>query len=408
MTWGLHLRVSYMKSQAPNSKFQTNSKLQSQMTKTVLFRILNLGNLKLFVIWCLTGEGDMKKSEEERELGVKEETPQEVEDYLDLRPRKLSEYIGQKQVVETLEIAIQAAKKRGEPLDHVLFHSPPGLGKTTLAHIIATELGVRIITSSGPAIEKGGDLISILTHLERGDVLFIDEVHRLPKVVEEFLYPAMEDFCIDFIFDKGAHARSHRYRLERFTLVGATTRAGLLSAPLRERFGMLRNLDFYSVEELCKVVRRSAALLKIPIDEEGTEEIAKRSRGTPRISNRLLKRVRDFAEIRGQGKIDKAIADEALLLEGVDEIGLTSLDRRFLETIIRYYKGGPVGLEAIAATLQEEADTLVDMIEPFLLKIGFVARMQNGRRATELAYQHFGIPYSDSGRQLSLPTRKKH
>ncbi len=361
----------------------------------------------------LKEEGDMKKSEEEIKSDQAEkaaETKPEVEDYLDLRPRKLSEYIGQKQVVETLEIAIQAAKKRGEPLDHVLFHSPPGLGKTTLAHIIATELEVRIITSSGPAIEKGGDLISILTHLERGDVLFIDEVHRLPKVVEEFLYPAMEDFCIDFIFDKGAHARSHRYRLERFTLVGATTRAGLLSAPLRERFGMLRNLDFYSVEELSKVVRRSAALLKIPIDEEGTEEIAKRSRGTPRISNRLLKRVRDFAEVRGQGKIDKAIADEALLLEGVDEIGLTSLDRRFLETIIRYYKGGPVGLEAIAATLQEETDTLVDMIEPFLLKIGFVARMQNGRKATELAYQHFGIPYSESGRQLSLPapTRKKH
>ncbi len=331
-----------------------------------------------------------------------------VEDYLDLRPRKLSEYIGQKQVVETLEIAIQAAKKRGEPLDHILFHSPPGLGKTTLAHIIANELGVRIVTSSGPAIEKGGDLISILTHLERGDVLFIDEVHRLPKVVEEFLYPAMEDFCIDFIFDKGAHARSHRYRLERFTLVGATTRAGLLSAPLRERFGILRNLDFYTVDELCQVVKRSATLLGIPIDEKGTEEIAKRSRGTPRISNRLLKRVRDYAEIRGQGKITKEIADEALLLEGVDEIGLTSLDRRFIETIIRYYKGGPVGLEAIAATLQEESDTLVDMVEPFLLKIGFVARMQNGRKATELAYQHFGIPYSESGRQLSLPTHKKH
>ena len=378
------------------------------MTETILFGILNFGNLKLSGIWCFCREVDMKKSEEERESEIEEGTPQETEDYLDLRPRKLSEYIGQKQVVETLEIAIQAAKKRGEPLDHVLFHSPPGLGKTTLAHIIATELGVRIITSSGPAIEKGGDLISILTHLERGDVLFIDEVHRLPKVVEEFLYPAMEDFCIDFIFDKGAHARSHRYRLERFTLVGATTRAGLLSAPLRERFGMLRNLDFYSVEELSKVVRRSAALLGVPIDEGGTEEIAKRSRGTPRISNRLLKRVRDFAEIRGQGKIDKAIADEALLLEGVDEIGLTSLDRRFLETIIRYYRGGPVGLEAIAATLQEETDTLVDMIEPFLLKIGFVARMQNGRKATELAYQHFGIPYSESGRQLSLPTRKKH
>ena len=331
---------------------------------------------------------------------------EKVEDYLSLRPRKLSEYIGQSRVVETLDIAIKAAQKREEPLDHVLFHSPPGLGKTTLAHIIAEEMGVHIVTSSGPAIEKGGDLISILTHLERGDVLFIDEVHRLPKVVEEFLYPAMEDFCIDFIFDKGSHARSHRYRLERFTFVGATTRAGLLSAPLRERFGILRTLDFYTVDELCKVIRRSAAILGVPIDESGTEEIAKRSRGTPRISNRLLKRVRDFAQIRGQGKIDQGIADEALRLEGVDEIGLTSLDRRFLETIIRYYKGGPVGLEAIAATLQEEADTLVDMIEPFLLKIGFVARMQNGRRATELAYQHFGLPYSESGRQFSLPTRK--
>jgi len=350
----------------------------------------------------------MKESEEEKKLSVEEEAPPEVEDFLDLRPRKLSEYIGQGQVVETLEIAIQAATKRGEPLDHVLFHSPPGLGKTTLAHIIATEMGVRIITSSGPAIEKGGDLISILTHLERGDVLFIDEVHRLPKIVEEFLYPAMEDFCIDFIFDKGAHARSHRYRLERFTLVGATTRAGLLSAPLRERFGILRTLDFYTEEELSRVVKRSAAILGVPIDDSGTEEIAKRSRGTPRIANRLLKRVRDYAEIRGEGKINKAITDEALRLEGVDEIGLTSLDRRFLETIIRYYKGGPVGLEAIAATLQEESDTLVDMIEPFLLKIGFVARMQNGRKATELAYQHFGLTYSESGRQLSLPTRKKH
>jgi Holliday junction DNA helicase RuvB len=353
----------------------------------------------------------MKESEEgkgpdSRDIG--EEILSEAEDHLNLRPRSLSDYIGQGRVVETLDIAIQAAKKRGEPLDHVLFHSPPGLGKTTLAHIIANEMGVRIVTSSGPAIEKGGDLISILTHLEHGDVLFIDEVHRLPKVVEEFLYPAMEDFCIDFIFDKGAHARSHRYRLERFTLVGATTRAGLLSAPLRERFGILRTLDFYSVEELSRVVQRSAAILGVPIDDEGTEEIAKRSRGTPRISNRLLKRVRDFAEIRGQGKIDRKIADEALRLEGVDEIGLTGLDRRFLETIIRYYKGGPVGLEAIAATLQEEGDTLVDMIEPFLLKIGFVARMQNGRKATESAYKHFGLSYSESGRQLTLPTPKKN
>jgi Holliday junction DNA helicase RuvB len=343
----------------------------------------------------------------EEEKGLGQERP-EIEDYLDLRPKKLSEYIGQGQVVETLEIAIEAAKKRGEPLDHILFHSPPGLGKTTLAHIIATEMGVQIVTSSGPALEKGGDLISILTHLEKGDVLFIDEIHRLPKIVEEFLYPAMEDFCIDFIFDRGAHARSHRYRLERFTLVGATTRAGLLSAPLRERFGILRNLEFYSLEELGRVVKRSAALLGVSIDREGTEEIAKRSRGTPRISNRLLKRVRDYAEVRGDGKITKEITDEALRLEGVDEMGLTGLDRRFLETIIRYYKGGPVGLEAIAATLQEEADTLVDMVEPFLLKIGFVARMQNGRKATELAYEHFGMPYHESGRQLSLPTRKKH
>lgn len=355
----------------------------------------------------------MKKSEqiadeEKKVIETAGEDRPQVEDFLDLRPRRLSDYIGQKQVVETLEIAIQAAQKRGEPLDHILFHSPPGLGKTTLAHIIANEMGVHIVTSSGPAIEKGGDLISILTHLEHGDVLFIDEVHRLPKVVEEFLYPAMEDFCIDFIFDKGAHARSHRYRLERFTFIAATTRAGLLSAPLRERFGILRTLDFYTVDELCQVVRRSAAILEVPIDEEGTEEIAKRSRGTPRIANRLLKRVRDYAQIRGEGKIDRKIADEALRLEGVDGTGLTSLDRRFMETIIRYYRGGPVGLEAIAATLQEEADTLVDMVEPFLLKIGFVARMQNGRKATELAYQHFGIPYSESGRQLSFPTHKKH
>lgn len=346
----------------------------------------------------------MKKAEEEKKTNP---SSPEKEDFQDLRPRRLSEYIGQRQVVETLEIAIEAAKRRGEPLDHILFHAPPGLGKTTLAHIIATEMGVQIVTSSGPAIEKGGDLISILTHLEKGDVLFIDEIHRLPKIVEEFLYPAMEDFCIDFIFDKGAHARSHRYRLERFTLVGATTRAGLLSAPLRERFGILRNLDFYTVEELSQVVKRSAALLGVPIDQEGTEEIARRSRGTPRISNRLLKRVRDYAEIRGQGKITKEITDEALRLEGVDEMGLTSLDRRFLETIIRYYKGGPVGLEAIAATLQEETDTLVDMVEPFLLKIGFLARMQNGRKATELAYEHFGIPYHESEKQLSFPTRKK-
>jgi Holliday junction DNA helicase RuvB len=321
----------------------------------------------------------------------------------DLRPKKLAEYIGQPRVVESLEIAIKAARKRGEPLDHVLLHSPPGLGKTTLAHIIATEMDVNLVTSSGPAIEKGGDLISILTHLERGDVLFIDEAHRLSKVIEEFLYPAMEDFSIDFIFDKGIHARSHRYRLEQFTLVAATTRSGMLSAALRERFGIQRTLEFYAVEDLCQIIKRSGSILNVPIDEEGTYEIAKRSRGTPRIANRLLKRVRDYCQVRANGMIDRKISDEALKLEGVDEIGLTDLDRWFLETIIRYYKGGPVGLEAIAATLQEETDTLVDMIEPYLLKIGFVIRRPNGRKATELAYRHFGLSFpDDSEKQLSF------
>ena len=336
---------------------------------------------------------------------VREETkvPDEESQIWDLRPKRLSEYIGQPRVVESLEIAIKAARKREEPLDHVLLHSPPGLGKTTLAHIIATEMDVNLVTSSGPAIEKGGDLISILTHLERGDVLFIDEAHRLSKVIEEFLYPAMEDFSIDFIFDKGIHARSHRYRLEQFTLVAATTRSGMLSAALRERFGIQRTLEFYAVEELCQIIKRSGSILNVPIDEEGTYEIAKRSRGTPRIANRLLKRVRDYCQVRANGMIDRKISDEALKLEGVDEIGLTDLDRRFLETIIRYYKGGPVGLEAIAATLQEETDTLVDMVEPYLLKIGFVIRRPNGRKATELAYRHFGLSFPhDSEKQLSF------
>jgi Holliday junction DNA helicase RuvB len=339
------------------------------------------------------------------EEGARGELGVEVEDGLiwNLRPRRLSEYIGQPRVVESLEIAIHAARKREESLDHVLLHSPPGLGKTTLAHIIATEMGANIVTSSGPAIEKGGDLISILTHLERGDVLFIDEAHRLPKPVEEFLYPAMEDFSIDFIFDKGVHARSHRYRLEQFTLVAATTRSGLLSAALRERFGIQRTLEFYAVQELCQIVKRSASILKVSIDEEGAHEIAKRSRGTPRIANRLLKRVRDYCQVRAEGVIYTKVVDEALKLEGVDEIGLTDLDRWFLETIIRYYKGGPVGLEAIAATLQEETDTLVDMVEPYLLKIGFVIRRPNGRKATELAYRHFGLSFPHgSEKQLSF------
>ncbi|NVM23065.1 MAG: Holliday junction branch migration DNA helicase RuvB [Desulfobacterales bacterium] len=331
--------------------------------------------------------------DESRGAAVSKEVPhaEKTSPFINLRPTGLKEYIGQAEVVKTLSIAIEAALKRGEPLDHVLFHAPPGLGKTTLAHIIAAEMGVNITVTSGPALEKGGDLLGILTHLEEGNLLFIDEIHRLPRVVEEFLYPAMEDFAVDFIFDKGVHARSHRYRLERFALVGATTRAGLLSAPLRERFGIVRNLDFYSDEDLVRIAKRSAALLDVKIDTDGAYEIACRSRGTPRIVNRLLKRVRDFTQVRADGVIRKETAMEALELEGVDGKGLTVLDRKFLKTIIEFYKGGPVGIEAIAATLQEESDSLVDIVEPYLLKIGLLTRTSSGRKATEQAYRHLGF-----------------
>ena len=328
---------------------------------------------------------------DEKETTHREEQEEKPSEFLNLRPQKLSEYIGQTQVVESLTIALTAAQKRNEPLDHILLHGPPGLGKTTLAHIVAAEMGVRIIQTSGPAIEKGGDLISILTHLEKGEVLFIDEMHRLSKVIEEFLYPAMEDFAVDIIFDKGMSARSYRSRLEQFTLVGATTRAGLLSAPLRERFGILREMEFYQVEELSQVVKRSAAILSVSLDEDGARAIAERSRGTPRIANRILRRVRDFAQVRAHGIITREVTDRALELEGIDKRGLMNLDRKYLQTIIHYYKGGPVGLEAIAATLQEESDTLVDMVEPFLLKIGFLNRTSAGRKATERAYQHLAL-----------------
>ena len=315
----------------------------------------------------------------------------EAPDLLSLRPQLLADYIGQPDVSETLKIAIDAASIRGEPLDHVLFHGPPGLGKTTLSHIIANEMGSHLTVSSGPALEKGGDLLGILTHLEEGDILFVDEIHRTPKTVEEFLYPAMEDFAVDFVFDKGINARSHRFRLKRFTLVGATTRVGLLSAPLRDRFGIFRTLDFYRLEDLIHITHRSAGLLDIPIDAGGAKELAKRSRGTPRIVNRLLKRVRDFAQVRADGKVTQPVVAEALALEGVDECGLTPLDRRYLSTIIEYYHGGPVGIEAIAATLQEETDTLVDVVEPYLLKTGLMVRTSSGRKATENAYRHLGF-----------------
>ena len=329
---------------------------------------------------------------EPRDMVAGECQPMDQEpEILSLRPERLSEYIGQEAVVETLKIAIEAAKQRQEPLDHVLFHGPPGLGKTTLAHIIANEMGGRLTVTSGPALEKGGDLIGILTHLEEGDVLFVDEIHRTPKVVEEFLYPAMEDFAVDFVFDKGVHARSHRYRLKRFTLVGATTRVGLLSAPLRDRFGLFRSLDFYTEEELVTITKRSAALLDTEIDKEGAAELARRSRGTPRIVNRLLKRVRDYTQVRGDGTITAKTVAAALALEGVDEQGLTRLDRKYLKTIIELYHGGPVGIEAIAATLQEETDTLVDVVEPYLLKIGLIIRTSSGRKAAELGFKHLGI-----------------
>ncbi|VEN74994.1 ATP-dependent DNA helicase, component of RuvABC resolvasome [Candidatus Desulfarcum epimagneticum] len=311
-------------------------------------------------------------------------------DIASLRPARFSEYVGQREAVETLSIAIDAASMRNEPIEHVLFHGPPGLGKTTLAHIIANEIGGNLTATSGPAIEKAGDLIGILTHIQEGDVLFIDEIHRLPKAVEEFLYSAMEDFAVDFVFDQGIHARSHRYRLNRFTLVGATTRAGLLSAPLRERFGIFRSLDFYNSDDLVKIVRRSAAILDVPMDDGGARELSKRSRGTPRIVNRLLKRARDYAQVRADGVITADTVKAALGLEGVDEMGLTRLDRRYLGAVIDFYKGGPAGIEAIAAALQEEKDTLADVVEPYLLKIGFVTRTSSGRKISESAYRHLG------------------
>ncbi|MCX5904836.1 MAG: Holliday junction branch migration DNA helicase RuvB [Proteobacteria bacterium] len=346
----------------------------------------------------------MKEEDNTFDLLAPDKDEEDTHAPFDLRPKRFNEYIGQQQIVEMLKIAVEAAQKRGEVLDHVLFYGPPGLGKTTLAHIIANEMDVSVIHTSGPALEKGGDLLSILTHLERGNVLFIDEIHRLPKVVEEFLYPAMEDFAVDIIFDKGMNARSYRSKLEQFTLVGATTRAGLLSAPLRERFGIFGSLDFYSEHDIEKVIVRSAAILNISIDEEGAREIARRSRGTPRIANRLLRRIRDYAEVRADGIITEKVADRALALEGIDALGLTPLDIRFLNVIIQVYKGGPVGLEAIAATLQEEPDTLVDMVEPFLLKAGILARTSSGRKATELAFKHLNIaPHSKGAQQMELP-----
>jgi Holliday junction DNA helicase RuvB len=308
-----------------------------------------------------------------------------------LRPQQLEDYIGQPQIKENLTTAIIAARGREESLDHVLLYGPPGLGKTTLAHIIANEMGVELVTSSGPALERAGDLVGLLTNLKSGAVFFIDEIHRLPRIVEEYLYSAMEDFSVDFMIDKGAFAKSIKLPVQPFTLVGATTRAGKLSAPLRERFGLFYHLDFYPDDELVKIVNRSATILGVPTEPDGAMEIARRSRGTPRIANRLLRRVRDFAQVKAGGVITREVADLALTALGVDMRGLDELDRKLLRTIIDFYQGGPVGVEALAATLNEESDTLVDMVEPFLLKIGFLSRTPSGRKATPLAYQHFGL-----------------
>ena len=311
-----------------------------------------------------------------------------------LRPKTLEDYIGQDKVKENLKIYIEAAKMRGESLDHVLLYGPPGLGKTTLSNIIAAEMGVNIRITSGPAIEKQGDLAALLTNLSEGDVLFIDEIHRLSRSVEEILYPAMEDNALDIIIGKGPAARSIRIDLPRFTLIGATTRAGQLTPPLRDRFGVVLKLELYTPEELTTIVMRSASILGFSITEDGAYEIASRSRGTPRIANRLIKRVRDFAQVSGQDKIDSRIANIALGRLEIDGLGLDNTDRRMLETIIKFYDGGPVGLETVAATVGEEAVTLEDVYEPYLLQIGFLSRTPRGRCATRLAYEHLGLNYS--------------
>lgn len=337
---------------------------------------------------------DSEGSMTERIVSAKRES-EEVGLDVSLRPQTLDEYIGQERVKENLRILIEAAGARNEALDHVLIYGPPGLGKTTLAHVVANEMGVGIKVTAGPAIEKAGDLAAILTNLQKGDVLFVDEVHRLGRVVEEVLYPAMEDFALDIVIGKGPGARSIRLKLPPFTIVGATTRLALMTAPLRARFGAVYRLDFYDDVAMQAIVRRSAGVLGVAIDEAGVVEIARRARGTPRVSNRLLKRVRDYAQVRADGEITQGVARDALSLLEVDPLGLDDIDRRVLRSIIEKFDGGPVGLETIGAALSEEPDTIMDVVEPYLLQLGFLDRTPRGRVATRRAYEHLGIPYEE-------------
>ena len=336
---------------------------------------------------------DFSSMEENQEPLVTTSLTQADEGEGSLRPKTLTEYIGQQKAKDNLSVFIDAAKLRGEPLDHVLLHGPPGLGKTTLSGVIANEMGVNIRITSGPAIEKPGDLAALLTNLNENDILFVDEIHRLNRAVEEILYPAMEDYAIDIIIGKGPSANSIRLDLPKFTLIGATTRAGQLSAPLRDRFGVMLRLELYSPEELAQIVTRSAGILGVPIEAEGAAEIARRARGTPRIANRLLRRVRDFAQVRAGGVITKGVADQALIALEVDRLGLDEVDRRMLRSIITHYGGGPVGLETLAATVGEEAVTLEDVYEPYLMQIGFLTRTPRGRCVTRLAYEHLNLPF---------------
>ncbi len=335
----------------------------------------------------------------DRVLSSESMNQQEESFTLSLRPKTLGECLGQDIVKEKLSIAIAASKQRGEPLEHILLHGPPGLGKTTIANVIANEMNAAIRVTSGPALTKQGDVMGLLTNIGQGDILFIDEIHRLSAPVEEFIYPAMEDFKVDFTVDSGMHAKTINFPLKRFTLIGATTRAGLLSAPLRGRFGMVYHLEFYAIEDLTEIIRRSAKLLDVGFDDNSLEMIALRSRGTPRIANRLLKRVRDYAQVKGTGKLTRKIVEDSLLMEQIDHLGLDELDRSFLRALINVYDGGPAGIEALAATLGEERDTLEDVVEPYLLQIGFVRRTKRGREITKAACDHLGIKYKLQSQQ---------